>query len=309
MTTESYLPLQSYLDLAVSLSHQAGSLILSAFNSSKSITIKSNPLDIVTETDKQAEQLIIAAIRQRFPSHAFIAEESFTGPPGVYDITDTPTWIIDPVDGTNNFVHSLPSVCVSIALMIGKEVVIGVVHAPVLGETFTSIKGQGSYLTNHAIYSSTPSSPPPSLPSSSSHRLSVSTITSLSSAAVITELGYDRAPLNIQRQLQRLRLLTTVHSLQSLRSYGSCALNLCYVACGRAEAFYEGMDAVIGPKPWDSAAAALIVREAGGVMSDTTGAAFNMCSGRVLGANNQTIAQLIIDVCREVEQSLALPAS
>ena len=92
----------------------------------------------------------------------------------------------------------------------------------------------------------------------------MSSIESLSRAAVITELGYDRSVLGVGRQLERLRLLCTRHSLQSLRSYGSCALNMAYVSAGRAEAYYEGVDSHVGPKPWDSAAAALLGDGGGG---------------------------------------------
>ena len=294
--------LRSYQDLAVSLSYQGGALILAAFYQRKAVTVKSNELDIVTETDRQVEALLIASIRARFPHHRFIAEESHATP-GHYDLTEEPTWIIDPVDGTNNFVHSLPFVCVSIGVMVKRELVVGVVHAPVLGETFTAIRGRGAFLTNHSVYAAAATSTPPesSLPSSASHRLCTSPLTALSECAVLTELGYDRSVSGIGRQLERLRALTTRHSLQSLRSYGSCALNMCYVAAGRAEAYYEGLDSIVGPKPWDSAAAAVIVLEAGGVLRDFNGGAFDMTSGRVIAANNDVVAQLIVDVCAQVE--------
>ena len=296
--------------LAVSLSHAAGALILSAFHSSnKSVSIKTNPLDIVTDTDKTAEALIIAGVRARYPHHRFIAEESHSTP-GLYELSEETTWIIDPVDGTNNFVHALPFVCVSIAVMLHRQVQVAVVHAPVLGETFTAIRGQGAHLSHHAVYPSPTTatdaaSPSFGTPSGPPERLCVSSITQLSSAAVLTELGYDRSTSGIHRQLERLRLLCTRHSLQSLRSYGSCALNMCYVAAGRGEAYYEGLDSSVGPKPWDSAAAALVLTEAGGLVADTNGGAFDFTLGRVLAANNQSIAAVILDVCKEVEREEA----
>jgi len=284
------------------VSREAGQLIVAAFNEKKHIAIKTNQLDIVTETDKQAEAHIIRAIQQLYPTHAFIGEESHDTP-GQYHITDSPTWVIDPIDGTNNFVHSLPFVCVAIGVLVRREMAVAVIHAPILGETFTAIRGRGAYLTNHPVYPPLPASLAtlPPAPTADSHRLSTSAITALNAAAVITELGYDRSAAGMHTALERLRLLCCGHSMQSLRSYGSCALNMCYVAVGRAEAYYEGRDAMIGPKPWDSGAAALIVRESGGCVYDTNGGTYDMCSGRVLACNNEEMARLLIDVFQQVK--------
>ena len=101
--------------------------------------------------------------------------------------------------------------------------------------------------------------------------------------------------------LERLRLLCCAHSMQSLRSYGSCALNMCYVAAGRAEVYYEGRDRLVGPKPWDSGAAALVVRESGGCVYDTNGGAYDMCSGRVMACNNEEMARVMIAVFEQVK--------
>ena len=209
------------------MSREAGQLIVAAFNDKKAVQVKSNILDIVTETDQQAEAHIIRAVQQLYPTHAFIGEESHTTP-GEYHITDRPTWVIDPIDGTNNFVHSLPFVCVAIGVMVKREMAVAVIHAPILGETFTAIRGRGAYLTNHPIYTQLPlqlASLPP-IPTPDSHRLTTSSITSLSAAAIITELGYDRSAAGMHTALERLRLLCCHHSMQSLRSYGSCALNM-----------------------------------------------------------------------------------
>ena len=209
------------------MSREAGQLIVAAFSDNKSIQIKSNILDIVTDTDKQAEANIIRAVQQLYPTHAFIGEESHATP-GQYHITDSPTWVIDPIDGTNNFCHQLPFVCVAIGVMVRREMVVAVIHAPILGETFTAIRGRGAYLTNHPIYQHQPAPLDSlrSIPNTSSHRLTTSTITSLNAAALITELGYDRSADGMHTALERLRLLCCQHSLQSLRSYGSCALNM-----------------------------------------------------------------------------------
>ena len=301
----SLAEVRQYHDLAVSLARDAGRLILSAFYSSKRVTVKSNILDIVTETDQQAEQLIIAGVRRRFPHHRFVAEESHSTA-GEYALQEGVTWVIDPVDGTNNFVHQLPFVAVSIGVCVAGRVEAAVVHAPVLGETFSAVRGEGAFLTNHPVYAEAEpdSAAAPVLPCAASQRLRTSSVESLSSAAVLTELGYDRSPLGIALQLARLRLLTVGHSLQSLRSYGSCALNMCYVAAGRCEGFYEGRDRLLGPKPWDVSAGWLIVQEAGGEVLDLTGQDFDMTAGRVLAVNGKEIARQMVAVFREAEDSV-----
>ena len=175
-------------DLAVRVSREAGQLIVAAFNDKKHVVVKSNILDIVTDTDKQAEAHIIRSVQQLYPTHAFIGEESHSTP-GEYNITDSVTWVIDPIDGTNNFVHSLPFVCVAIGVLVQREMVVAVIHAPILGETFTAIRGRGAFLTNHSIYPHQPADSLPHIPSATSHRLATSTMTQLNTAAVITEVG------------------------------------------------------------------------------------------------------------------------
>ena len=142
----------------------------------------------------------------------------------------------------------------------------------------------------------------PSSPVSLSDYLTLAVSLSHAAGALILSAFHSRKSVSGIRQLERLRLLCTRHSLQSLRSYDSCSINVCYVAAGRAEAYYEGYDPIVGPKPWDSAAAALILTEAGGLVADTNGGAFDLTQGRVLAANNRTIAQVIIDACTEVER-------
>jgi len=281
--------LHEYYSFALSLAHRAGVLISTHYNEKKLISVKSNILDIVTETDQACEKMIIDAVNQSYPDHLFIAEESHSTP-GVYDITDAVTWIVDPIDGTNNFVHAMPFVCVSIGIMINKKMMIGIVHNPIMKETFHAIKGEGAFITT---YHNTSINTIPITPSP---------ITALNQSAVITELGYDRSSAGISLQLDKLRALTVDHSLQSLRSYGSCALNMCFVAMGRCEAYYEGVDQFIGPKPWDMAAAMLIVREAGGVVIDPLGGELDLCKGRVLAANHQTMGEKISNILQEVQQ-------
>ena len=261
------------LELALSLATAAGEKIAGFFHDrNKSLSTKSASIDVVTETDKACEALIIGGIRERYPTHHFIAEESHAGD---YDWTDEPTWIIDPIDGTTNFVHAFPFTCVSIALAIKKEVVVAVVHNPIMHETFHAVRGSGAFLNGE-------------------QRLAVRPAEDLSQSVVITEFGYDRTPEGVEMMVNTLRNLLLQGNVRALRSLGTCALNMCSVAMGRANLYYEGRDTSFGPKPWDSAAGSLIVTEAGGFVFDTSGGEFDMFSGRVVAACSEEFAKVTL---------------
>lgn len=218
--------LQAYFDIAVACARDAGAVIRAAINRPKQLTEKSNSTDIVTETDQKCEEIVIARIRAAFPSHHFIAEESYSAGAAVgYDLRDDPTWFIDPVDGTTNFVHGFPFTCVSIGLQIKRESVLAVVYNPVLDELFTAQRGSGAFL---------------SVGGSAPQRLAVSATRELQRAMVLTEFGYDRTLSGVAEMLQKIERLL-VARVQAVRSMGSCALNMCYVAAGRLDFYYEGM--------------------------------------------------------------------
>jgi fructose-1,6-bisphosphatase/inositol monophosphatase family enzyme len=240
---------------------------------------KTNSADVVTETDRECEEIIRAEMRERYPTHRFIGEESFVeasaagGDP--YGLTDEPTWVVDPVDGTTNFVHGFPMICVSIALLIGRRVVVGVVYNPVLRETFSATLGGGAFLNG-------------------AERLRVSATGDMRHAVVLTEFGYDREPRSVDVTLDVLRRLLCEARVRGVRFLGSCAINMSYVAAGRVDVYYEGRDQKQGPKPWDSAAGSLIVTEAGGCVLDHGGGPFDLCSGRVLAANGAALGRQIV---------------
>jgi len=273
-----------YLSVALDAARGAGALILEAFKKPKQIQEKSSAVDLVTETDKACENLIFSILKARFADHQFIGEESHEGSPV---LTDAPTWLVDPVDGTTNFIHSYPMVCVSIGLWINKQPVVGVILNPVLGETFTAIKGRGALLNGSPIH--------------------VSQTRDLTRSAVLIEFGYDRTPIGVDEQLLRLRRLL-LHGVQALRSCGSCAFNMTSVAVGRVDAYYEGKNEQFGPKCWDTAAGKLIVEEAGGITGDWRGGGpLNLFNGRVMCANSQALAnQLMPLVDVDVDRPLAL---
>uniref|UniRef100_A0A2N9F1N8 Inositol-1-monophosphatase n=1 Tax=Fagus sylvatica TaxID=28930 RepID=A0A2N9F1N8_FAGSY len=226
--------LSDFLASAVDAAKRAGEIIRKGFYETKHVEHKGQ-VDLVTETDKACEDLIFNHLKQLYPTHKFIGEET-TALCGAVELTDEPTWIVDPLDGTTNFVHGFPFVCVSIGLTIGKVPMVGVVYNPIMNELFTGVRGEGAFLNGNPI--------------------KVSSQTELVKSLLVTEV-------------------------RSLRMSGSCALNLCGIACGRLDLFYEsGFGG-----PWDVAGGAVIVTEAGGLVYDPSGKDFDITAQRVAASN------------------------
>jgi inositol-phosphate phosphatase / L-galactose 1-phosphate phosphatase len=249
---------QDYLRVAKEAALAAGAVIAKNFSAPKNVVHKGT-VDLVTETDQQCEKLVYDIISAAFPDHKFIGEEESASQGFTASLTDAPTWMVDPLDGTTNFVHSYPFVCVCIGLVINQEVVVGVVYNPILNELFTACKGEGAFLNGTPIQ--------------------VSNQSDLQKALVATEIGTTRDAETVEAVFDRVKNLTSVS--QSVRCCGSCAMNLCGVACGRLDAFYEiGFGGC-----WDVAAAAVVLQEAGGQVLDPAGGPFDLMGRRVLGAN------------------------
>jgi len=246
------------LEFALGLARTAGDTIRKYFGSQTLNIEYKAAIDLVTSVDKEVEEYIRTAISQRFPTHTFLGEESSAGPEM---LSEQPTWIVDPIDGTTNFVHGLPFVSVSIAFAVDKQIQCGVVHNPILNETFTAARGRGAFLNGQPIH--------------------VAQRESLGQAVVATNVGYDRTPDGIEFMADNVKILLQ-NNVRSLRSLGSSATELSWVACGRLDLFYE-----FGIHIWDIAAATLIVEEAGGVVCDPNGGSLNLVSRRVLGANRK----------------------
>ena len=233
-------------------------------------------VDLVTATDKACEKLIMDTIAARFPGHQFIGEESsFTGPGGAPDgplqLTDAPTWIIDPLDGTTNFVHGYPLVTVSIGLAIKKRPVLGVVYNPLMDELCSAVKGRGAHLNGT--------------------RVRVGRATGVTSALICNNMGASRnAAVNQQCTARLLALLQA--NVRGLRNSGSAAQNMMHVACGRLDAYFE--DGFGGP--WDVCAGQVLVEEAGGVLAHHLGGPFVLMAGKghVLCGN----AAVVDDIAR-----------
>ena len=220
------------------------------------ITMK-GAIDPVTESDLESQEMIIALIRQRFPEHGILAEETLgeAAPPPA---GESPyRWIIDPLDGTVNFAHGYPAFCVSIACEAAGGLQYGVIYDPLRDELFEARKGQGAWLNGRPIR--------------------VSTTDRLERALVATGFPYDIRE-RLPETLARMGRIMGV--VQGLRRGGSAALDMSYVACGRFEGFYEE-----NLKPWDTAAGLLLIEEAGGRISTFEGGDYDIYSPNILASN------------------------
>ncbi|XP_075878304.1 inositol monophosphatase 1-like [Nelusetta ayraudi] len=257
------------LNFGISIAKQARKIVLAAFQQQKDVKLKSSPADLVTETDQQVEKILIAAIRRRYPDHSFIGEESVAAGERL-ELTAAPTWIIDPIDGTVNFVHRFPFVAISIAFAVNKETEFGIVYSCVEDKLFHAQRGRGSFLNGEP--------------------LRVSGQEDIHQCVVVTEIGAERDDLALSTMTSNIfRLLQLpVHGVRAL---GTAAVDMCQVAVGGADAYYH-----IGMHCWDIAASAIIVQEAGGVVTDTDGSDFDMMSRRVIAASSAAVARSIAQV-------------
>ena len=214
---------------------------------------KKGPKDLVTDADVESQEQIIKTIRARYPDHCIMAEES-----GFHNEASAECqWIIDPLDGTTNFAHKLPIFCVSIAFAHEAKTKVGIVLNPVNGELFTAVEGEGAELNGRPI--------------------SVSAQTELSESLLVTGFPYE-----FQSKIQSVmnRFQKCLSAARGIRRLGSAALDLCFVACGRFEAFWEE-----NLNPWDTAAGALIAEAAGGRVTDFSGNPYTIDKNEILATN------------------------
>ncbi|MSQ71790.1 MAG: inositol monophosphatase [Betaproteobacteria bacterium] len=243
--------MQPMLTIAVKAARQAGTLINRAARSGgdQAFTRKRHN-DFVTEVDKAAEAAIISTLQHAFPAHAILAEESGRHGEAEY------LWIIDPLDGTTNFIHGFPQFAVSIGLQHKGVLTQAVIYDPWKNELFTASRGTGAFLNDK--------------------RIRVSKCTKLRDSLIGTGFPF-RGDESLDEYIGMFRSMTT--KTAGLRRAGAAALDLAYVACGRLDGFWE-----IGLSPWDIAAGALLVTEAGGMVADLQGGAGFLESGRVVAA-------------------------
>lgn len=215
---------------------------------------KKGAIDLVTEADVRSEAAIIEILSQAFPDHAILAEES-----GRHVGTSAEhCWIIDPLDGTTNFAHNLPLFCVSIGFAKNDELLAGFVLAPILGEFFMAVKGRGAFCNGTAIR--------------------VSDTRSMEDSLLVTGFPYDHQRIFGQLVQRFERCLA---KSQGVRRLGSAALDLCYVACGRFDGFWEEL-----LHPWDTAAGVLIAEEAGARTTVFSGAPYSIYNDEIVTTNS-----------------------
>ncbi len=248
----------SLLDLAVGTARAAGRMLLEKRPAAGPdvVLTKSSPTDVVTQMDKDAERLIVERIRRARPGDAFLGEEG-----GSSDGSSGVRWIIDPIDGTVNYLYDLPDWAVSIAAEIDGEVVAGAIEIPHRGETYTAVRGGGALL--HTYFRRLPDGgPPPTSTSAEVRELRCNTGVPLAQALVATGFGYFA-----ERRAHQAEVLRGVlPRVRDIRRGGSCCVDLCALAAGRVDAYYER-----GVQEWDIAAGSLIVREAGGRVAGLAG--------------------------------------
>ncbi len=242
--------MHALLNVAVMAARRAGAVLGRNFNKRDKLTIEvKGHNDFVSSADIAAEKAIIDVIHKHYPDHAILAEES-----GVQGESDH-VWIIDPLDGTTNYLHGFPVFAVSIALQINGRLEHGVVYDPMREELFTASRGEGAQLDGRKIR--------------------VSGNLELHRALVGTGFPYRQAEEELAPYLQLLS--TVIQNTAGVRRPGAAALDLCSVACGRLDAFWE-----TGLKSWDMAAGTLIIREAGGIVSALDGSEKHLETGHIL---------------------------
>ncbi|MCX5724704.1 MAG: inositol monophosphatase family protein [Nitrospirae bacterium] len=265
LSSSQDIPLDELLSVATAAARQAGAVLTECTRTGFRIEHK-QLINLVTDADHQAEQCIIDVIHKAFPTHPVLAEERglTEQPPSRYK------WVIDPLDGTTNFAHGFPAYCVSIGVECDGQGIIGVVYDPTRNELFTAQIGQGARLNGMPI--------------------TVSSADHLDRALLVTGFGYDirENPNNNLNHFARFAL-----KVQGLRRTGTAALDLCYVAAGRFDGFWE-----VKLNPWDMAAGVVILLEAGGKVSDFTGRSHSIY-GQELVASNGILHQSMLDVLRE----------
>lgn len=265
--------IQEFFKFALSVTREAGERVKTDFYANKKIAVKENFADLVTETDHAVEEMLMSRLGQKFPEHKFIGEETVSAG-GHCILKDDPTWIIDPVDGTTNFVHGILHTCISVGLAINKEVVAGIVHCPILGETYTAVRGQGAYCNDE--------------------KLSPSTVQDLNESVIILEGGTSRIPKVLQTKMHNMK--SVIENCRGIRAYGSAAYDMCQIARGCGEAYMEH-----GIHVWDIAAGKVIVEEAGGVVTDPSGGCLDLFNRRVLAACNSSLAQQMSKILTNID--------
>jgi myo-inositol-1(or 4)-monophosphatase len=241
---------EEILALARQIAREAGARIL-RLRRQATVTTKSSTNDLVTQADTESEALIRERVKTRFPDHAFYGEESAEEAV----LSARHLWVVDPLDGTNNFAHGIPAFSVSIAYAFEGETQVAVVYDPVHDELFSAVRGEGAFLNGTPVEPSHPAG--------------------LHESIIATGFYYDRGEI-MRRTLQALEKLFSLN-IRGMRRFGSAALDICWVAAGRFEGYFEYKLAT-----WDYAAAALIAQEAGLRCAGADGTKVSLATGSMV---------------------------
>ncbi|XP_055854656.1 uncharacterized protein LOC129918252 [Episyrphus balteatus] len=258
------------------LAIKAGEMLLEGYNSKKNVEIKSDFYDVVTEYDNKIENYLMQQILASYPHHKFVAEEESSKNNATAPLTDAPTWIIDPIDGTSNFIKMLPHTCVSIGLAINKEIVLGIVNNPVLNNLYWAVKGKGAFRNGEKI--------------------SVSDCQQVKDANIAYEVSLLHVLDICDKHIKRMYHLGS--GARRMLSYGTVVESMCYVASGNLDAYHiEDM------YPWDCAAGYLLIREAGGVVYHPYGGDFQIMKPDLVCAGTESLCREIIGLIKKADES------
>lgn len=256
-----------FLERAVEIARESGALVANFHQRHIPFETKGE-FDLVTEADRASERLIVERLRTYFPSHAVVAEEG-----GGYEGSSEYRWFIDPLDGTTNFAHGFPMFCISMGLERAGELIAGVVYDPIRPELFTAERGAGAFLNQHRIHVSP----------------TKQVTDSLASTGFPSRKRHHNINIHFYYQLAM--------ASHGVRRTGSAALDLAFVASGRLDFFWE-----FGLKPWDMAAGALLVQEAGGRISDMAGGPLQVTASDHILADNNLLHDEVLAAFAEIFQ-------
>ncbi len=260
-----------FLKTAVSAARLAGDIIVKNLGHLSGEDIqKKQAFDFVTKVDRWSEAVIMQTIREKFPSHRFLTEETLK-----QEDTGDYRWIIDPLDGTTNYIHGYPMFSVSIGLEYRSEVVLGIVFDPVRDELFHAIKDEGAFLNNH--------------------RISSSAVSLLENSLIATGFPFRKKEM-IDLYLKAFK--DVFRGVSDIRRAGSAAIDLAYIAAGRFEGFFE-----LALSPWDMAAGSILITEAGGTITDFGGGKDYLSTGNIVAGNSHAHGE-ILNVVRRVFQGI-----
>lgn len=262
----------NFLSTAVKAARLAGEFILDNLGrvSKEDVSMK-QASDFVTRVDKDSEQIIIKTIKNSFPNHSFLAEES-----GKESDSEHYRWIIDPLDGTTNYIHEYPMFSVSIALEYKGGIISGVIFDPLRNEIYTAEKGKGVFLNGKPV--------------------KVSSVNSLKNSLITTGFPFRKKEM-IDMYLKLFRNI--FYKVSDIRRAGSAALDLAHLACGRCDGFFE-----LGLSPWDIAAGSLLIKEASGVITDFGGGEDYLLTGNVVAGSPALHKEILEEVKKVFKETI-----